>query len=143
MSRVREAVITDLPFILGLVNEFNTKYFDIELDPDKTEDMILHLILNGIVFVSDKGFIGGMAVPDLFRSRTYLQELGWYAKDRSGYYLLKRFIAEAKEFDIDEIRMCTLETSPPEATRLLERVGFVPVERSYRLSIKETDNGSS
>ena len=143
MSRVREAEIKDLGFIIDLVTKFNNKYFDIELDPDKTEEMVLHLILNGIVFVSDNGFIGGMAVPDLFRNRTYLQELGWYATDRSGYYLLKKFIAEAKNFDIDEIRMCTLETSPPEATALLERIGFEPVEHSYRLSIKETDNGSS
>ena len=143
MSKVKEAEITDLPALLGMVSKFNNKYFDIELDPDKTEDMILRLITTGIVFISPTGFIGGMVVPDLFRNRTYLQELGWYAEDSTGYYLLKAFIKEAKKYAIDEIRMCLLETSPPEAEVLLHRVGFVPIEHSYRLTIKEENNGSS
>lgn len=131
-------MVTDLDHIIDLVNEFNSTHFDIELDQDKTEAMVAELILNGVVFVSPNGFIGGMIVPDMFRNWMYLQELGWYATDSSGYSLLLRFIKEAKDYGVDEVRMCTLEESDPVAEKILRRVGFSPIEHSHRLILKET-----
>jgi len=140
---LRKAEHTDMDHIIDLVYKFNTQYFDIELDPDKTEYMTYQLITNGIVFVSDNGFIGGMVVPDMFRNWTYLQELGWFSTDSSGYRLLRKFIAAAKEHEVDEIRMCTLENSNPQAEEILRRVGFSPIEQSHRLILTETYNGST
>lgn len=135
---IRSASIRDLDHIIDLVFKFNAKYFDIELDQDKTEEMTSELILNGVVFVSNSGFIGGMIVPDMFRNWTYLQELGWYATDSSGYRLLNRFIKEANLRQVDEIRMCTLENSDPVAEKILRKAGFSPIEHSHRLILKET-----
>lgn len=132
---IRRAVITDLEHILHLTEIFNEKYFDVELNPDKAEDAIVQLILHGIVFVSDNGFIGGVIAPDIFRDWVYLQELGWFATDSSGYKLLNAFIKDAREQGVDEIRMCTLETSDPIAEKILLRKGFSPIERSFRLQL--------
>lgn len=133
---VRKAVVQDLVFITELVHKFNKEYFEIELDPDKTEEAILNLILRGSVFVSPTGFIGGIVVPDIFRNRSYLHELGWYATDSSGYKLLRAFVDEAKRLEVDEVRMCTLNTSPPAAAKLLTRMGFMPIEQSYKLDME-------
>jgi len=134
---IRRATILDLEHILDLTNRFNDEYFDIELDQDKTEETLVELILNGVVLVSDTGFIGGLVVPDIFRNWTYLQELGWYAKDASGYRLLLKFIAVGRELGVDEVRMCTLVNSNPAAESILRRTGFSPIEQSHRLIIKE------
>lgn len=132
---IRRAVLSDLDHIIGLTERFNAKYYDVELDPDKTEDAIVQLILHGIVFVSDNGFIGGVIAPDIFRDWTYLQELGWFSTDSSGYRLLNAFIKDARDRGIDEIRMCTLETSDPIAEKILLKKGFSPIERSFRLQL--------
>ncbi len=134
---MQRATFDHFDHIVALTHEFNSKYYDIELDPGKVDSAIAMLLSNGIVFVSDEGFIGGVIVPDIFRNWTYLQELGWFAKDRSGLKLLNAFINEAKLLGVDEVRMCTLQTSDPIAERVLLKKGFTPVEQSFMLRIKE------
>lgn len=137
MSSVRPATILDLQRIIDMMHVFNDQYFKIPLNEDKCEVMVSYMITEGIVFVSDYGFIGGIVTEDLFRDWTYLGELGWYATDRSGLSLLKAFIHAGKEAGVDEIRMCTLDTSPESARKVLIKKGFIPVETSYRLIINE------
>jgi|TARA_R110001606_G_scaffold310556_4_gene457605 hypothetical protein len=130
---IKKATMQDFDHILALTMEFNENYYHRPLNLDKTTLMITHLIEYGVVFVSDKGYIGGMLVPDMFRDDLALVEFGWFAKDSSGIRLLDKFIQAGKELHADEVRMCTMSTSPAIATRILERRGFNLIESSYKL----------
>lgn len=132
---IRTATVDDLDHILNLTIEFNDMYYHRPLNIDKTIYMIKHLIEHGIVLVSDKGYIGGMVVPDNFRDENVLVEFGWFAKDSSGIRLLDRFIKAGKELYIDEIRMTTMDTSPAIADKLLLKRGFKSTETSHRLEL--------
>ena len=130
---IKKATMQDLDRIVALTVEFNENYYGRPLNLDKTKTMIEHMINHGIVFVSDAGYIGGMLVPDMFRDDLALVEFGWFAKDSSGIRLLDKFIKAGKDMHVDEIRMCTMSTSPAIATRILERKGFNLTESSYKL----------
>jgi N-acetylglutamate synthase-like GNAT family acetyltransferase len=132
---VRRATMQDGGKIVDLVQEFNDSHIDIPLELTKTCDIVCDLIEFHSVFVSEAGFIGGMVSEDMFRDWTYLAELGWYATDNSGARLLKAFMQEAIDLNVDELRMCTMWNSNPIADKLLEKSGFVAVETSHRLLI--------
>ena len=130
---IKKATMQDFDHILALTQEFNEEYYHLPLNLDKTTLMITHLIEHGVVFVSDKGYIGGMLVPDMFRDSLALVEFGWFAKDSSGIRLLDKFIQAGKDMYADEVRMGTMITSPAIATSILERKGFNLIESSYKL----------
>ena len=127
---IRRATLDDLPDICEMVKQFNEDYYGRPLNMTKTVDTIHLLISDGSVFVSPQGFIGGLATADLFRDDVALVELGWYATDRSGMALLDAFIQEGRDLEVDEIRMCTMHTSPASVGRALERRGFSITETS-------------
>ena len=130
---IKKATMQDFDHILALTQEFNNEYYPTPLNLDKTAIIITHMIEHGVVFVSDKGYIGGMVVPDMFRDSLALVEFGWFAKDSSGIRLLDKFIQAGRDSHVDEIRMTTLASSPAIATRILERKGFNLIESSYKL----------
>lgn len=130
---IRQATQQDLWHILDLTEEFNTMYYHKPLDEVKTVGMIELIIEDGVCFVSDKGYIGGVVMPDSFRDANALVELGWFAKDNSGIKLLDAFIAEGRRLNVDEIRMCTMSTSPDIADKIILRKGFTLAETQYRL----------
>jgi len=130
---IRQATQQDLWHILDLTEEFNTMYYHKPLDEVKTVGMIELIIEDGVCFVSDKGYIGGVVMPDSFRDANALVELGWFAKDNSGIKLLDAFIAEGHRLNVDEIRMCTMSTSPDIADKIILRKGFTLAETQYRL----------
>lgn len=130
---IRQATQQDLWHILDLTEEFNTMYYHKPLDEVKTVGMIELIIEDGVCFVSDKGYIGGVVMPDSFRDANALVEIGWFAKDNSGIKLLDAFIAEGRRLDVDEIRMCTMSTSPVVAEKIILRKGFTLAETQYRL----------
>lgn len=130
---IRQATQQDLWHILDLTEEFNTMYYHKPLDEVKTVGMIELIIEDGVCFVSDKGYIGGVVMPDSFRDANALVEIGWFAKDNSGIKLLDAFIAEGRRLNVDEIRMCTMSTSPVVAEKIILRKGFTLAETQYRL----------
>lgn len=130
---IRQATQSDLWHIIDLAEEFNSTYYHKPLDEVKTISMIELLIEDGVCFVSDKGFICGIVMPDPFRDANALVELGWFAKDNSGIKLLDAFIAEGRRLAVDEIRMCTMSTSPAVADKIILRKGFSLAETQYRL----------
>ena len=132
---IHRATVEDLDHILTLTQEFNDEYYHRPLNLDKTLTMIRHMVEHGVVFVSAKGYIGGMVVPDNFRDDDVLVEFGWFAKDKSGISLLDVFIQAGKDLGVNEIRMCTMSTSPEVANRILERRGFKSTETSHRLEL--------
>lgn len=130
---IRRATHADHLHICRLTKRFNDQFYDRPLNITKTADAVSLIIDGGACFVSDGGFIGGIETPDLFRDEVALIELGWYAEDRHGMRLLDTFIQEGKDRGVDEVRMCTMHTSPKSAVRALERRGFLATETSYRL----------
>ncbi len=130
---IRPALMSDMSHIMELVHEFNDTYFGIPLNDEKAREMVHWIIADGVGFISERGFIGGVVVDDLIRDWIVLQELGWYSEDKSGIKLLNAFIDAGKELGVDEVRVCTLQTSSPIAGRVLQRKGFAPLETSYRL----------
>lgn len=131
---IRKPDYSDIDHIMKLSIEFNDNYYHRPLNLEKTETLIKHIIDDGVAFVSENGYIGGLLVPDWVRDDINLLELGWFATDRSGISLLNAFIKEGKRLMVDEIRMCTMSTSPESASRLLERKGFKLIETSYMLT---------
>lgn len=132
---VRAARLEDMPAIIKLIVEFNDDYHDVPINLSKAISVSTWIIEEGVGFISESGFIGGVVVDDLLRDWTVLQEIGWFSKDRAGMKLLDAFIAASRDLGVDEVRVCTLETSSPIVGRLLQRKGFAPLERSYRLTI--------
>ena len=130
---IRKAELADMLAILPMIERFNDKYFDVPINRVKTIDMVAWSIEDGVCFIADDGFIGGVLVEDLVRDWTVLQECGWYAEGRSGIKLLDAFIAAGRKLKVNDIRICTLATSSPSAGRLLQRKGFAPLETSHRL----------
>ena len=85
MTRVAE--LSDIPSIMQMLQIFNAEYAGIPLNYQKTLDMVLWCIEDGVSFVSDSGLIIGVVVTDLLRDWTLLQEIAWYSRDRSGIKL--------------------------------------------------------
>ena len=132
---ISRATIDDMQTILPLAIEFNERYFGIPLNLVKTCEVICYIIEEETAFISPGGFIGGIVTEDLLRDWTVLQEVAWYSTDRTGIQLLDRFIKKGRAMEVDEVRVCHLETSSPVVGKLLQRRGFAPLETSYRLEI--------
>ena len=130
---IHKATLSDFVHIMEMTRQFNDTYTTMPLDKDKTAAMIETVIVNGVCFVSEGGYIGGIVSPDLFHTTNSLIELAWYSTDNSGLRLLKAFIDAGKELDVDAIRICTMSTSPTTARRALEQRGFTLAESSYIL----------
>jgi len=131
---IRRATLEDIPAIIPLAIRFNDTYYRIPLNLEKAVYVITTIIEDGIGFVSEGGFIGGLSVEDLMRDWTVLQEVAWYSEDKTGMKLLEAFIEVGELIEVDEIRLSTLATSSPIVGKLLERRGFAPFEQSYRLT---------
>lgn len=125
----------DAATITDMVMEFTTAYADQPADYTRALAWTHQLIQVGIIYITDNGFIAGLPVMDPVRHWTALVECGWYAPDKDGLRLLRRFIQHAKDAGLDEVRMSTLATTPPRALKLLEIMGFSLAERSHSLNL--------
>jgi len=99
-----------------------------------------HELYDGAVYEHEveeslTGFIGGWIIPDGFRDQAYLVEQGWYCTDNQGVLLLNAFQKAGEDNGVDEVRMCTLETSPRIAERILTRKGYKPAEQYWALRL--------
>lgn len=131
---IRPATLADVLPIMEQAQRFNDKYYPIPLNTRKALNWITFVIEEGVALVSDTGgFIGGINVEDPVRDWTALVEVCWYSEDRTGAALLKAFTAAGRELGVDEVRMTTLTTSPPIAARMVQLLGYQPMEVSYSL----------
>lgn len=130
---IRTATWDDFEHIMDMTHAFNNEYTDLPLVEDKVAAMLDNVIPNGVCFVSDGGYIGGIVSPDLFHATNSLIELAWYAQDNSGLRLLKAFVDEGRRLNVDAIRICTMSTSPKFVDKVLRAQGFTLAESSYIL----------
>lgn len=89
----------------------------------RTGEVLAGLIASadGIVLVSDGGFIAGCITQTVISPEPVAVELGWYATDRSGLRLLRAFEGWARDRGATLIKM---SCNGGAAQRLLERAGY-------------------
>lgn len=138
---IRHIQPNELGWLVSLANCFSIQYMGKPVDHTNTTRTLEQLIYSGVALRSDSGAIVGMFMDDPYYSERHLVELGWFALDRSGLALLRRFEQEGKAAGVHSIRMTTLQTSPPGVARLLQRRGYTALEHSWALNTRETTNG--
>lgn len=139
---IRKAIDDDLPDILDLAVQFGTQYSMFPIKEDVVHGMILNCISTGVAIVAERkgvitgGIIGVVAEHPWLHCKV-LQELGWYATDRSGGMLLPAFINEGKRLGVDLITASTLTASPAQAAALMQLCGMEPQEQVWTMKLGE------
>lgn len=139
---IRKAIDDDLPDILDLAVQFGTQYSMFPIRDDVVVGMIHNCIHNGVAIVAERngvitgGIIGVVADHPWLHCKV-LQELGWYATDRSGGMLLPAFINEGKRLGVDLITASTLTASPAQAAALMQLCGMEPQEQVWTMKLGE------
>lgn len=141
MAAIRQATLDDADTIVLLAREFGELYSDFPVRDD-VGCMIRGCIIDGVAYVSEidgniNGAIVGMILDHPFLQCKVLAELGWYATGRTGAFLLSRFVDYGKQVGVDLITASTLNTSPPNAARLMELVGMQQREVVWQLKLGE------
>ena len=126
---------SDLGWLLGKVIKFNDEYGLPPIDVHRTKRTLKEIVYTGVAIRSADAAILGIITPDPFRDRVYLVEVGWYAEDRQGLQLLKQFQQYGRDIMCDEVRMSTLHNSPPQAARILQKIGYTPTEHGWALQL--------
>lgn len=131
---MRQATSDDYDHVKEMVLTFNHGYYDVPVKLDKLRAWYDRHLTEGVILIGKNSFVAALWFLDPVRDTLALVETGWYADDGHGARLLLGLIKYAKEGCADELRVCTLDTSPPEAEHLLSRLGFeMNKERSHRL----------
>jgi hypothetical protein len=138
---IRRAELIDLPDVAILMQDFNQRVTGTRLPLETYGEILEKLIAgNGIVLISDTdagvhGAIVGQVISNPFLGNAMLQEIAWYATDNSGMGLLRAFIKEAKDLELDSVYLTVLETAGQRVHNLLNRIGFDAIERSYMMKL--------
>lgn len=131
-NAVLEATEADIPRILDMGERFHAAAGNPwPYSRSYTEAGLFRLLEAGCVFVSREGMIGGLLAPTWCRPDWLVAvELFWWAEDRNGLALLRRFEAWADEKLANEVRLTSLANLPA-ADRIIRRCGYEPREISY------------
>lgn len=138
---IRKAELEDLSDVAILMQDFNQQVTGTRLPLEQYGEILEQLIDGmGVVLISDtdagvKGAIVGQVISNPFLGNAMLQEIAWYATDNSGMGLLRAFIKEAKDQELDSVYLTVLETAGERVHNLLKRIGFDAVERSYTMKL--------
>jgi N-acetylglutamate synthase-like GNAT family acetyltransferase len=138
---IRKAELEDLSDVAILMQDFNQQVTGTRLPLEQYGEILEQLLDgSGVVLISDtdegvKGAIVGQVISNPFLGNAMLQEIAWYATDNSGMGLLRAFIKEAKDQELDSVYLTVLETAGERVHNLLKRIGFDAVERSYTMKL--------
>ena len=121
--------------IIEMTVRFNERYFDIPINIGKLSGWFHTHMQHGVIFRSEQGFISALHFPDPVRDHTVLTETAWYSEGRDGLRLLRTLIQYGKDRQFDEVRVSTLNTTDAAVLTMLDRMGFLEIERSHRLVI--------
>lgn len=124
VSDLRRATAADIPQVIDWIKALACAVEGPQqVCRTRTGEVLAGLIASadGIVLVSDGGFIAGCITQTVISPEPVAVELGWYATDRSGLRLLRAFEGWARDRGATLIKMsCNGST----AQRLLERAGY-------------------
>lgn len=134
MTKVRDATMRDIDFLMEKAYAFNNQYYGIPLNRDGVHEYLKAIIEHehGVCLVSDTGAIVGVLHKDPRWNWTVLVETAWYSEGRDGLKLLDAFEKRGASLGADEVRMTTLAVNPL-VDRVLARRGYEPIETSHRL----------
>ena len=108
-------------------------YSRVEFDDESVRVLFRHLLSNGCVIVTERGFIAGALTPLFFAPHiTLATELAWWAPEEGGAELREMFETWALGAGASGVQMSTLNNSY--AGRLaanLTENGYTPVEVHY------------
>lgn len=93
-----------------------------------TANVIAGLIQNpqGVVFLSDDGFLAGCIQQTVVNPSPVAMELGWLARDRSGMALLRAFERWGRGQGAVMVKMSTGAVGPD-----LARIGYTMTEKTW------------
>lgn len=124
VSDLRAATAADIPQVIDWITALaGAVEGPQQVCRARTGEVLAGLIASadGIVLVSDGGFIAGCITQTVISPDPVAVELGWYATNRSGLRLLRAFEGWARDRGATLIKMsCNGGT----AQRLLERAGY-------------------
>lgn len=130
MGSGRLAVPADIVRIVDMVEELALAVSSPQrVDRESAARTLLSQILSddGVVYVSDGGFISGQIIRTAINPEPVAFETGWYAHDRSGLQLLRMFEAWSRDRGAAMVRM---SCNGGAAQRILERQGYRVAEIS-------------
>ena len=124
---IRPATEDDLPQIVEIVRGFHGEANQPqEFDENDMWNFMAGMIglHDAIVLMSGNGFICGIVTPSPVNQKWKIaMELCWYARDMSGFKLLREFENTAKEMGVSEIRISHRATTP-KVGRYLNSKGY-------------------
>jgi len=139
---VRNATELDIPALLkmGILMHNESRYRKFDYNTDKVEQLIRHLIEEGIVLVVESktkiigGFIG-MIGQHYFGSDKMSADLALFVNPdsrgtKAAILLIKEYIRQAKEYGVVDIG---IGNSTGNVGGLYEKTGFTQVGGNYRL----------
>lgn len=121
---IRQASAADIPAIIDLIERLARAVQGPQrVDRIKTGETLAGLMASpqGVVLVSEQGFIAGCMMQTIINPDPVAFELGWYAEDRSGLRLLRAFEAWAVGQGATLIK---LSCNGGAAQQILERSGY-------------------
>jgi hypothetical protein len=125
---MRTATLDDIPRITDMVEKLiEASGIPQEVDRAHTQKTLMALVLReeGLVLVTDKGFIAASLERSVISPELIACEHGWYAADRSGIKLLRGLEAWAKRHGA-RVRLSTGRGGPD-----LSRLGYEAVETAW------------
>lgn len=99
--------------------------------PERMRKFLAGILDAGVIFITDDGFLAGLAAPELSSDWIVAHEVLWWSEGRCGAKLRKAFEAWASETGCDEVQF-----SHPAANAtvgaILERAGYEPATKVWR-----------
>ncbi len=124
VSDLRRATAADIPQVIDWITALACAVEGPQqVCRARTGEVLAGLIASadGIVLVSDGGFIAGCITQTVISPQPVAVELGWYATNHSGVRLLRAFEGWARDRGAALIKMSCHGGA---AQRLLERAGY-------------------
>lgn len=129
MSQVRLANSADIMRIVDMVEDLCAAVEGMmPVNRPWTAQVVAGLIDNpqGVVFVTEGGFIAGSIQATVINPAKVAMEHGWMAKDRSGAALLRAFEQWAADNGADYLKLSTGAIGPD-----LGRSGYTMTEKTW------------
>lgn len=126
---VRKATAKDILIIVDYIECLRTAIGGpVQVDREYTAATIARLIASsdGLVLISDGGFIAAILQQTMISPSLIALECGWYASDGSGRKLLEAYEGWARERGATLIQLSTGPTGPD-----LTRLGYRRAEQAW------------
>ena len=130
---IREATEADVMRVVDMVEDLRAAVNGMmPVSRPWTANVVAQLIHSpdGVVFVTDGGFLAGSLQPTVINPARVAMEHGWFARDRSGLRLLRAFEAWAADRGAVMVKMSTGAVGPD-----LGRLGYAMTEQNWVKSI--------